>query len=108
MIYGRRIPLPKMRQKLFQNEVKYLRDPPDFDNLKSTVLMKIFQGVIGKPVESAFETKKELQLLSHTRHLQVWHDNSTIANNSYFMVTVNICYDKNIHYNTEEYEEKTG
>ena len=63
MIYGRRIPLTKIRQKLFQNEVKYLRDPPDFDNLKSTVLMKIFQGVIGKPVESAFEKKKRAPIV---------------------------------------------
>ena len=46
--------------------------------------------------------------MSHTPHLQVWHDNSTIANNGYFMVTINTCYDKNIHYTREEYKEKTG
>ena len=46
--------------------------------------------------------------LSHTRHLQVWHDNSTIANNGYFIVTINTCYDKNILYTREEYKEKTG
>ena len=42
--------MPKIRKKVLQNEVKYLRDPPAFDNLESTVLMKIFQDVIGKPV----------------------------------------------------------
>ena len=107
-IYGRKIPLIEIRKKLLQNEVKFLRDPPDFDDLESTELMKIFQDVIGKPVESVSEAKKELQLLSHTRHLQVWHDNSTIANNGYFMVTINTCYDENIHYTREEYKEKTG
>ena len=44
--------------------------------------------------------------LSHTRHLQVWHDNSTIANNGYFIVTINTCYDKSIRYTREEYKEK--
>ena len=78
-IYGRKIPLMEIRKKLLQNEVKYMRDPPDFDNLEPTELMKIFQDVIGKPVESVSEAKKELQSLSHTRHLQVWHNNSTIA-----------------------------
>ena len=75
-----------------------MRDPPDFDNLESTELIEIFQDVIGKPIESVTEAKKELQLLSHTCHLQVWHNNSTIANNGYFMVKINTCYDKNIHY----------
>ena len=57
-IYGRKIPLTKIRKKLLQNEVKYLWDPPDFDDLESTDLMKIFQDVIGKPVESVSEAKK--------------------------------------------------
>ena len=51
-IYGRKIPLTKISEKLLQNEVKYLRDPPAFDNLESTELMEVFQNVIGKPVES--------------------------------------------------------
>ena len=34
-IYGRKIPLMEIRKKLLQNEVKYMRDPPDFDNLES-------------------------------------------------------------------------
>ena len=107
-IYGRKIQLTEIRKKLLQNEFKFLQDPPDFDNLESTELIKIFQDVIGKPVESVSEAKKELQLLSHTRHLQVWHNNSTIAINGYFMVTINTCDDKNIHYTREEYKEKPG
>ena len=48
MMYGRKIPLTKIRKKLLQNEIKYLRDPPDFDNSEST--------------EQFHEVKKELQL----------------------------------------------
>ena len=85
-----------------------MQDPPNFDNLESTELMKIFQNIIRKPVESVTEIKKEFQLLSHTSHLQVWQDNSTIANSGYFMVTIDTCYDKNIDYTRKEYKEKTG
>ena len=100
--------MTEIRKKLFQNEVNYLQDTSDFYNLESTELMKIFfQKVIGKSVESVSEAQKQLQLISHTRHLQVWHNNSTIVNNGYFMVTINTCYDKNMDYTREEYEEKT-
>ena len=71
--------------------------------------MEIFQDVIGKPVESITEAKKELSSYYHTLvTLHVWHDNSTVANNGYLMVTVNTCYDKNIHSARREYKEKTG
>ena len=83
-------------------------DPLDFYNLESTELMEIFQDVIGKPIESVTEAKQELQLLSHTHHLQVWHDNSAIANNGHFMVTINNCCGENIHYTRDKYKEKTG
>ena len=52
--------------------------------------------------------KSNLELLSRTRHLQVWHDNSTTANHGYFMVTVNTCYDKNIHFTRDKCKAKTG
>ena len=42
-IYERKIPLIKIRKKILQNEVKWLRDPPDFDNVESTDLMKYFK-----------------------------------------------------------------
>ena len=76
--------------------------------MESTKLIKIFQDIIGKPSESVSEAKKELQLLSHTRHLQVWHDSSTVTNSGCFMVTINTCYDKNLHYTREKCKEKTG
>ena len=40
-IYERKIPLTKIRKKYC--EVKWLRDPPDFDNVESTDLMKYFK-----------------------------------------------------------------
>ena len=84
-----------------------MRDPPDFDTLESTELLQIFQDVIGKPIESVTEVKK-LQLLSHTHHLQVWRDKSTIANNGYFIVTINTCYEKTSTILKRNIKKKTG
>ena len=41
-----------------------------------------------------------------TRHLQIWHDGSSISNHSHLLMTVNTLYDKTIHMTNEEYEEK--
>ena len=85
-----------------------MREPPNFDALNASELLSLHKEVVGKPVESITMAKNNLELLSRTRHLQVWHDNSTIANHGYFIVTVNTCYDKNIHFTRDEYKAKTG
>ena len=43
-----------------------------------------------------------------TRHLQFWHDGSSISNHSHLLMTVNTLYDKTIHMTNEEYEVKYG
>ena len=107
-IYGRKIPLKLIRIKLLKNELKYMREQPNFDAFSTSELLSLHKEVVGKPVESITMVKNNLELLSRTRHLQVWHDNSTIANHGYFMVTVYTCYDKNIHFTRDEYKAKTG
>ena len=57
-IYGRKIPLTKIRKKLLQNKVKYLRDPPDFDNLESTELMKYFKTLLENQLNQFLKQKK--------------------------------------------------
>ena len=43
-----------------------------------------------------------------TRHLQFWHDGSSISNHSHLLMTVNTLYDKTIHMTNEGYEVKYG
>ena len=107
-IYGRKIPLKLIRIKLLKNELKYMREQPNFDAFNTSELLSLHKEVVGKPVESVTMAKNNLELLSRTRHLQEWHDNSTISNHGYFMVTVNTCYDKNIHFTRDEHKAKTG
>ena len=107
-IYGRQIHLKLIPIKLLKNELKYMREQPNFDAFNTSELLSLHKEVVGKPVESITMAKNNLELLSRTRHLQVWHDNSTIANHGYFMVTVNTCYDRNIHFTRDKYKAKTG
>lgn len=68
----------------------------------------LHKKVVAKPVESFTLTENNLELLSRSRHLHVWHDNSTIANHGYFLVTVNTCYNKNLHFTRDKHKAKTG
>ena len=68
---------------------------PNCNALNARELLSLHKELVDKPVDSIAMAKNNLKLLSQAHHLQVWHDNSTIANHVYFMVTVNTCYDKN-------------
>ena len=65
-IYVRKIQLTEMRKKLLQNKVKYLRDPPDFDSLKSTELMKIFQNVLENQLNQLLKQKRAPVIVTHS------------------------------------------
>ena len=52
--------------------------------------------------------KKKLQRISTTRHLQIWHDHSTLANTGHIIFTVNCLYDPAIYMMDEEYKEAGG
>ena len=54
--------------------------------------------------------RKRLLQISRTRHLQIWHDHSTLANTGHiiFTCTVNCLYDPAIYMTNEEYKEATG
>ena len=56
------------------------------------------------------ETKKDMQnrlkSIERTRHLKLWHDQSTIANHSYLVFMVSCVYDSAVYYTNEEYNAK--
>ena len=51
--------------------------------------------------------RKKLQRIS-TRHLQIWHDHSTLANTGHIIFTVNCLYDPAIYMTAEECKEAAG
>ena len=48
---------------------------------------------------------KQRQELSTTRHLQIWHDHSTLANTGHIIFTVNRLYDPAIYMTDQEYKK---
>ena len=46
--------------------------------------------------------------MEQTRHLNTWHDASTLANHGHILITVNTIYDKPVFITNEEYKIKTG
>ena len=47
-----------------------------------------------------------LKGIERTRHLIIWADNSTLLNDGYLLMTVNVLYDEAVFYTNEEMEEQ--
>lgn len=54
------------------------------------------------------QNEQKLQRISTTRHLQIWHNNSTLANTGHIIFTVNCLCDPAIYMMDEEYKEEAG
>ena len=52
--------------------------------------------------------KTNLKKYKRTRHFQILHDGSTIANHGYTMFAVNALYDEAVFYTNAEYETLSG
>ena len=52
--------------------------------------------------------RKKLKKMERTRHLQIWHDHSTLANHGHILFMVSCLYDPAIHLTNQEYKLKTG
>ena len=58
--------------------------------------------------EGLTKMRKKLKKMERTRHLQIWHDHSTLANHGHILFMVSCLYDPAIHLTNEEYKLKTG
>ena len=45
-----------------------------------------------------------LKRIEQTRHLMIWADNSTLLNNGYLLLTVNVVYDEALFFTDKEIE----
>ena len=52
--------------------------------------------------------RKKLKNIERTRHLMVWHDNSTVANHGYLLCLVSVLYDHAVYLTNVEYKAKSG
>ena len=110
-VEGRKHHLLDIREKLVTKHRKYMRLNPDeyFDTMSSIELQKrlSFLGELDEEM-SIDEMKKLLKELERSRHIQIWHDASTVANHAHILFSVNILYDQAVFYTNSEYKQKFG
>ena len=65
-----------------------------------------FIGEYFDPSDSLQNLRTKLKNHERTRHIQIWHDGSSISNHGHILFCVNIIYDPAVFYTSDEYERK--
>ena len=109
-IHERRIPIVKIRQKMLEEHLCYmrLRTHKDFKNLTGDEITNELKCLGELPNDSlSNETLvNKLKSLERTRHLMFWHDGSTLANHSHILMTDAAVYNPAVYFRDEEFFEK--
>ena len=110
-VEGRKHPLIKIRKRLFTKYHKFMRLNSDsyFENLDENELHDRLKtiGEFNHDENNEFMRQK-LKIMERTRHLQVWHDASVIANHGHILFCVNLLYDTAVFYTSKEYKQSHG
>ena len=84
-----------------------MRLNPDsyFENISKEELIKRLRSIneFIHETENLNDMKERLKIYERTRHLQIWHDGSCIANHGHILFCVNILYDPAVFYTSAEY-----
>ena len=110
-VEGRKHPLRSIRKKLFIKYHQYMRLNSDayFDNLGRNELFNRLNSIGEFNENENIEFMRgKLKQFERTRHLQIWHDGSTIANHGHILFCVNILYDPAVFFTSKEYKNNFG
>ena len=108
-VQGRKHSLMQVRKKMLEKHESFMRNRTDekYASLSNADLVKTLKSYREYHTD---ETKKDMQnrlkSIERTRHLKLWHDQSTIANHSYLVFMVSCVYDSAVYYTNEEYNAK--
>lgn len=96
----------EVRKKMLEKHEHFMRKRTDqeYASLSNADLVKILKSCKeNKEDKTEEEMQNRLKLIERTRHLKVWHDQSTIANHSHLIFMVSCIYDSAVYYTNEEY-----
>ena len=84
-IHGKKIPMAKIRQKMLEEHLCYmrLRNDNDFQNLTRDEIINELKCLGELPNDDSLSNEtlvNKLKSLERIRHLMFWHDGSTLAN----------------------------
>jgi hypothetical protein len=97
IVYGRKVPLISIRQKLLEKHEPHMRLHTDdeLNNMTKEDLLKHYKSLhIQLPDDTSMDSlRTRLMKCETTRTWAIWHDHSTIAGRGYVLVTCKIVYD---------------
>ena len=108
---GRKHPLEEIRKKTLEIHEKYMKVKADeyYTEMPREEVIKQLQNLLEyNPDDGLTKMTKKLQKISTTRHLQIWHDHSTLANTGHIIFTFNCLYDPAVYMMNEQYKDTTG
>ena len=110
-VEGRKHSLYEIREKLYKKHKTYMRLHTDkyYDNLSAKEVEErlSFLDELDDNM-NVDDMKMTLKDFERSRHIQIWHDASTIANHSHIRFAINILYDAAVFYTNAEYKNKFG
>ena len=90
-VYGRKIPLTDIRQKLIRRHEKYMHLHTDREILEMSAI-QLTEDL--PPHDTSLQNLREkLKKSERTRTIAIWHDHATILGHGYVLVTAKILYD---------------
>lgn len=92
-IYGRKIPLLELREKLLIKQEKYMRICNASITDEELLQLALSVGYRLSPSMGVENAIAELETYKATRNLAIWHDHSTILRTGYILFAVWIVYD---------------
>lgn len=107
-VESRKISLTSIRRRMVEKHEKYMRcqngDSLPIDKI-IIYLKKINEFILTDTEDTMRRKFTSFQL---TRHLQLWHDASSLDNHGYMLFTVNALYDPAVYYTDDEFMKNTG
>ncbi|CAB4002167.1 Hypothetical predicted protein [Paramuricea clavata] len=111
VVEGRKQPLTVIREIFLKSHANYMRTVTDEELCmmsEEQVKERLVQvNAVFSDLDDVDTLKAKLKDISHTRHLKIWHDLSTVANHSHLIFMVACIYDPALFYTNKEFEMKT-
>ena len=110
VVEGRKQLLEKIRKKTLKVHEKFMRVKPGefYDEMpREQVLSRLKELNECDETDDLMKMRKKLQKLEQTRHLQIWHDHSTLANHGHILFMESCLYDPAVHLTNLEYTLET-
>ena len=108
-VSGRTMPLTFIAKKCWQ-VTKSLWNYRPTKSFKTWLEKKVisaldeFNEFCTSKEKSTEKLLNELKVFERSRHLMVYHDSSTIADHTHFLVMVSAMYDQAVYHTNEEYQ----